>query len=59
MSWSGSIQRYLADTCGACHVPSPVLSPLQVSVHLILTTTLEVGSIFFLFTDEEGEAHRG
>ena len=46
MSWSGRIQRYLADTYGACRVHGPALSPLQVSSHLILTTTLAVVSIF-------------
>ena len=43
MGWSEGIQRYLADTGGTYCIRSPVLSPLWLSVHLILPKTVEVG----------------
>lgn len=46
VSWSESMQRYLADTYGTYHMHGPVLSPLQESICVILTTTLEVALIF-------------
>lgn len=41
MGWSEGIQRYVAVRGGAYCIHSPVLSPLWVSVHLILPMTLD------------------
>lgn len=46
VSWSESMQRYLSDTYGTYHMHGPALSPIQVSICVIVTMTFEVTLTF-------------